>query len=381
MIKQPTTLTSISPRPELEHIRPVKHGGFRSTLEGQQILDFSANVNPFGPSPRVIEAIQNVPINQHPDPRATPLRQALAAQQGVEPHNVIVGNGSADLIYQLTIAYLRPNDRVVVVGPTFGEYAMAAAIMGAEVITTTSWNYQDDQRQFTFALDELVRLLEETQPRMLVLCNPNNPTSTYLPQEDVERIIQAAPNTLVMLDEAYIGFVEENRWRSNELLGCGNLFILRTMTKDYALTGLRVGYGLGAPDMITALEKVQPPWTVNALAQQGGLAALADQPFLHQSIESFNHSKHQLIDDLRHMGYDPIPPATLFFMVPVASAEMCAKCLLEQGMLVRDCTSFGLPTFIRIGPRTPEDNGRLLHAIATCKGACHTRARTVNGNS
>jgi histidinol-phosphate/aromatic aminotransferase/cobyric acid decarboxylase-like protein len=117
------------------------------------------------------------------------------------------------------------------------------------------------------------------------------------------------------------------------------------------------------------------------LAQQGGLAALADQPFLHQSIESFNHSKHQLIDDLRHMGYDPIPPATLFFMVPVASAEMCAKCLLEQGMLVRDCTSFGLPTFIRIGPRTPEDNGRLLHAIATCKGACHTRARTVNGNS
>jgi histidinol-phosphate aminotransferase len=356
-------MSSIIPRPALERVPCVPHGGHHSSLPPGDLLDFSANINPFGPSPRIWQAMQAVDIACHPDPRAAPLRHALAKHNDVDPAALLVGNGAADLIYQLATAYVRPGDQVLIVAPTFGEYAAAAAMMGAEVVHHWLQHAPDG-----FALDteRLTRDVQRHQPRMLFLCSPNNPTGTYYEQGAVEYLLRAAPHTLLVLDEAFVNFVADP-WRATDLLEHPNLLILRSMTKDYALTGLRVGYAMAAPEIIAALEKVQPPWSVNALAQAATLAALEDTDHLYNTLAQLAQSSTRLRAGLVAAGFAPLPSAAHFCLLPVHDAAAWHAALLERGILVRDCASFGLPQHIRIAARQIEENSRLLAALAECK--------------
>ena len=347
----------VQPRPEIEGVPAVAHGGFHSE-HATDWLDFSSNVNPFGPSPRIWDAMRAVPIGQHPDPRATPLREVLAAIENVSARRVIVGNGSVELIYHLAVAYLRAGDRVLVVAPTFGEYAAAAAIMGAPVVFYRTRAEVD----FEIDLDALLAEARACHPRLIFLCNPNNPTGKYLPREVVEKILGACPETLVVLDEAFVRFAS-NAWTSRELLGFDNLLVLRSLTKDYALTGLRVGYAIGSPDVIQAIEKVQPPWSVNTLAQVAAIAALRDEKHLRDSLATLAHAKDEFVRDLTRLGWRVIPSATNFFLVQAPSASELARQLRERKIVVRDGTPFGLPTFVRIATRKPEENTRLVSAL------------------
>ncbi len=348
----------IQPRPELARVPKVPHGGFDSARLGQALLDFSANVNPFGPSSRIWEAIREVPIGQHPDPRATPLRQRLAEIEGVNPRALLVGNGSIDLIYHLAVAYLLAGDRVLVVEPTFGEYAAAAAIMGAEIVV---WRARPESR-FEIDLDALLRTARQTHPRLIFLCNPNNPTGIYLRRDAVEAMRHACPDALLILDEAFVRFVPD-AWSSCDLIDSDRLIVLRSLTKDYALTGLRVGYAMASPSIIEAIETVQPPWSVNALAQAAALAALRDEDHLRASLLALARAKADLVDNLTQLGLLPLPSSVHFFLLPVRSAAEFAQRLLERNILVRDCTSFGLPTLVRIAARQPEDNARLVETM------------------
>lgn len=352
--------TAVMPRPELAAIAPIAHGGFSSDLPAG-LIDFSSNVNPFGPAPGVWPAIAAVAIERHPDPRAAPLRQFLAARDDVEPERVLVGNGSIELIYHLAVAYLRPGDRVLVVEPTFGEYAAAAAVMGAQVVR---WRTHPERR-FDLGLDGLVRLAHKTRPRLLFLCNPNNPTGTYHEREVVERLARCCPDTLLVLDEAFVRFIP-GAWSSHEL-AIGNLLALRSLTKEYALAGLRVGYARGAPQVIAALEKVQPPWSVNALAQVAAIAALQDEDHLLRSLAALAEAKAVFLPELRRIGFEPLPSRLHFFLLAVGAATEWRARLLSRGMLVRDCTSLGLPEHIRVAVRRPEENARLLAALAALK--------------
>ncbi len=347
----------IRPRPEIERVPPVTHGGFHSE-HATDWLDFSSNVNPFGPSPRIWDAMRAVPIGQHPDPRAAPLREVLAEVEGVDARQVLVGNGSVELIYHLAVAYLRVGDRVLVVEPTFGEYAVAAAIMGAEVIR---WRTRPEEN-FALDVDALLHLAHQVNPRLLFLCNPNNPTGTFLGRDAIEQLLRGCPDTLLVLDEAFIRFVAD-AWSSRELLAFDNLLVLRSLTKDYALTGLRVGYARAAPTIIEALEKVQPPWSVNALAQAAAIAALHDKAHLRDSLAALAHAKDTFIRDLTRVGWRVIPSATNFFLMQVPSASELARQLRERKIVVRDCTSFGLPAFVRIATRKPEENARLVSVL------------------
>lgn len=365
------------PRLEIERIPCVTHGGFHSSLPQENLLDFSANINPFGPSPRIWDAMRQVPISQHPDPRAMPLRHALAACQGVDPAALLVGNGAVDLIYQLAVAYLRPSDQVLVVAPTFGEYAAAATMMGAAVITYPTFpaggHCVDGGVQCVASLpnplpnlDALLLQAQQICPRMLFICNPNNPTGTYLDRASIEAVLNACPDTLLVLDEAFVNFVAAP-WCACDLLNYGNLLILRSMTKDYALTGLRLGYAIAAPEVIAALEKVQPPWSVNALALAAGMAALEDKEHLSTSLVALAEAKAELVDALVGMGLPPLPSSVHFFLLPVHSASAWQRALLQHNILVRDCMSFGLPAFIRIATQQPAVNARLLEAMLVCK--------------
>jgi histidinol-phosphate aminotransferase len=349
----------IAPRPELAGIEAVPHGGFADTIG--DVLDFSANVNPFGPSPRVWEALCAVALGRHPDPRAAPARQFLAAREDVDPARLLVGNGSIELIYNLAVAYLRPGDRVLVAEPTFGEYAAAARIMGAEVLHWRS----DPEQDFALDVDGLARLALRARPRLLFLCNPNNPTGNYLPREAVEYLVDTLPETLIVLDEAFVRFIA-GAWTSRDL-AAGNLLVLRSLTKDYALTGLRVGYARGPRGVIAALEKVQPPWSVNAMAQAATIAALQDEEHFQRSLAALAEAKHAFVRDLAAIGLAPLPSRLYFFLVQVGAAPIWKQRLLQRGMLVRDCTSFGLPGYIRVAVRRPAENARLVAGLAALR--------------
>lgn len=352
----------IPPRPELAGVPQVPHGGFDGAVGATEILDFSANVNPFGPPPRVAAVLRDVPLARHPDPRAMPLRRLLASQIGCDPDEVLVGNGSVDLIYQLAVAYLRPGDRVLIAGPTFGEYAAAAAVMGADVHTITA------AAENGFAPDRaaLQAAVRELQPRLLFLCNPNNPTGAYLDQAAVANLLAGCPQTLLVLDEAYAGFVAAP-WPATALLPAGNLLVLRSLTKDYALTGLRLGYAVGTAATIRALATVQPPWSVNAFAQAAGLAALNDPAYVRDTLAQLAAAKEDLVAALVAAGFRPLPSPVNYFVLPVRSAPVATRLLYERGLRVRDCSSFGLPEYVRIATQRPAANQRLAAALTDLK--------------
>ena len=350
-----------APRPELQAIEPVPHGGYTSRTGDAAVLDFSSNVNPYGHSPRIWSAIRDVPLDRHPDPTAALLRRRLAESNGVSADEVLVGNGSIELLYALALAYLRAGDRVVVVGPTFGEYAKAAAMMGATVVA-----WRNEEEPFAVSVAALARHLREVRPTMVFLCNPNNPTGQRLDEDAVRVIAESCGDGLLVLDEAFIRFVRPPLVVRGDARAA-NVLVLRSMTKDYALTGLRLGYALASRDVLAAMAKVQPPWSVNALAQAAGVAALDDEAHLRSSMAAVARAKESLVARVERLGLPVVPSQVHYFLVRVPSARVCAEGLLRSGILVRDGTSFGLPHHVRIATRRPEENRELVRALAAWK--------------
>jgi L-threonine-O-3-phosphate decarboxylase len=353
----------LSPRPEVMAIPPVHHGALDYTeleqlgLAPEAVLDFSVNSNPYGPSPRVSEVLARVPLDRYPDRESLALRRALASRLNLSPTQILVGNGTAELLWLVALAFLRPEDRGLVIGPTFGEYRRAAALMGARVETWTA----PPEREFAVNPEEVDQCLQETEPRLVFVCNPNNPTGSVLPLETMAAWADAHPQTLFVVDEAYLAFA--CGLGSALTLDRDNILVLRSMTKDYALAGLRLGYAVGHGWMIAALSRVRPAWNVNALAQAAGLAALGDEAHRQQSLQALAQAREELVAGLAESGLPPLPSATHFFLVRVGDGSAFRQTLLQQGILVRDCASFGLPAYVRIATRRPEENARLLEAI------------------
>ncbi|GAB4535229.1 MAG: histidinol-phosphate transaminase [Anaerolineae bacterium] len=350
-------------RPEVAVTSPACHGALdyaeleRLGLDADEVLDFSVNSNPYGPSPAVRQALADVPLERYPDREALALRRALADRLGLSPEQIVIGNGTAELLWLVALAFLRPGDRVLIIAPTFGEYERAAALMGASV---ELWTAQPER---TFAVEpgQVGQRLKDLAPRLVFLCNPNNPTGTVLPLESISAWAEAHPATLFVVDEAYLAFAPGQRSALNAALD--NILVLRSMTKDYALAGLRLGYAAGHPSVITALRRVLPAWNVNALAQAAGMAALNDEAHLRKSLEALGRARQTLVADLRRLGLSPLPSAVHFFLVRVGDGCAFRQALLQQGILVRDCASFGLPAYVRIATRRPEENERLVYAV------------------
>jgi histidinol-phosphate aminotransferase len=175
-------------------------------------------------------------------------------------------------------------------------------------------------------------------------------------------ILSAARDSLVILDEAYIAFTEDT-WVSTNLVEGNNLVILRSMTKDYALAGLRLGYAIAAEPIISVLKRVRPPWNVSSVAQVAGIYALKTDGYLEECRTRIKEAKEFLVEGLKRLGLSPLPSSTNFFLVKVGDAARLRQTLLEEGILVRDCTSFGLPDYIRLAPRSIAECQRLLSAI------------------
>ena len=214
------------------------------------------------------------------------------------------------------------------------------------------------------------RRFADLRPRLAFLCTPNNPTGCTLPLEMLAKWAREHPATLFVVDEAYLAFAPGSRSALD--LGADNVLVLRSMTKDYALAGLRLGYAAGPEGIVSALARIRPPWNVNALAQAAGLAALADGEHIRRSLGELARARGHLVADLEALGLTVLPSAVHFFLVEVGNAAATRAGLLQGGMLVRDCTSFGLPAFVRVATRRPEENERL---VAAWRGLLESQGR------
>jgi len=331
-------------------------------LTPEEVLDFSVSSNPFAPPPRVKKILNSVAVTCYPDSEATELRQCLSERLGVAPANIQAGNGSIELIRLIAWAYFRRGDSVLIPEPTFGEYEVACQIVGSEAFK--QWGKAEEG--FAPRIEETVNLIKQRHPAGVFICNPNNPTGNYLSRQEVETILDSCEDGLLILDEAFIAFADEG-WSSVNLISQGNLIIVRSMTKDYALAGLRLGYAIANQEIIDSLRKVCPPWNVNVMAQKAGVAALEDTDYLEQCKQKVRQAKQFLIGELHRIGFTSVPSKANFFLVKVGNGKRFRAALLRHGILVRDCASFGLPEYVRIAPRTIPECQKLITTIRTLK--------------
>lgn len=359
----------------IKNLRPCAHGGEvldaagKSGFKREEILDFSSSVNPLGPSRKALEAVKNSfkEIPAYPDSNSNELRQAIADHfNGLSKGNVVVGNGSTELMYLFAEAFMKKGDTAVIPAPTFGEYESAVRKTGE----TPKFVRLDKN----FNVDADVFAREMAGAKIVFLCNPNNPTSILIPTETLRGIIEQAleQDTLVFLDEDFLEFVENEKAlsRINKIKAYPNLFILRSFTKIFGLTGLRVGYGLASEEIINVLLCAKIPWNVNCLAQAAAVAALKDEKHLRVTRELIKKEKAFLSTELEKIkSFKVFTPDANFFFIDIRKSGLTAtklkNKLLHQGILIRDCTSFREldPYYIRVAVKTRVENERLIEAL------------------
>ncbi|HKM59508.1 MAG TPA: threonine-phosphate decarboxylase CobD [Candidatus Bathyarchaeia archaeon] len=362
-------------RDSMKNFKPCVHGGEvfeaagKSGLRREEILDFSSSVNPLGPSKKALEAARKAfsEIPAYPDSNSNELRQAIAGHfTEINKNNVVVGNGSTELMYLFAEAFLRKDEIALIPAPTFGEYESAVRKRGETA------KFVKLDRNFNINTETFNR--EMADAKIVFLCNPNNPTSMLIPNQTITAIVDRAmeQDTLVFLDEDFLEFVENEKTLTliGKIKRYPNLFILRSFTKIFGLTGLRVGYGIASEEIINVLSCAKIPWNVNCLAQAAAVEALKDEEHLRATRELIKKEKGQLLAELGKFGSFKVYPADAnFFFINIrktglTATELAGK-LLAQGILIRDCTSFRRldQYYIRVAVKTHSENERLIEAL------------------
>jgi histidinol-phosphate aminotransferase len=342
--------------------RPIEEVARELGLPADSIIKLASNENPFGPSPLAQAAMQKAlaGVNLYPDGNAFYLKRKLAAKLGVEPANLILGNGSNEIIEFVGHALLTPSTDVVVSQYCFAVYPIVTALFGANLITVPAKNYGHD-------LPAMLRAITP-HTRIVFVANPNNPTGTLVPREEVIRFVNDVPdNVLLVMDEAYIDFLDDPL-DLIPLVRQGtrpNLILMRTFSKIYGLAGLRIGYGIGHPDFVAVLEKIRQPFNINLLAQTAALAALDDTEHVRKTrLNNFAGLKF-FEQAFRNLKLEFIPSAANFILVRVGKGQKVFEALQKQGVIVRPMGGYQLPEWIRITVGTPQENERCLTALKT----------------
>jgi histidinol-phosphate aminotransferase len=330
------------------------------------ITKLGSNENPLGASPKVIEAVRaSLPgMSLYPDGSSRVLRRALAERFGLEPDQIMVGNGSDEVLLLIAAAFLNPGEKVLISENTFSEYEFASRVMDGAVVKIPLKDNRYDIAAFRKKLS--------LKPKLVFLCNPNNPTGSYFTHAELEALLAAAPpRTLVVVDEAYCEYADAPDFpRSLELLKAyPNLVISRTFSKIFGMAGLRLGYAFAHPLIIRETARVKTPFNVNLPVQAGAVAALADEEFRARSIANNREGRAFLEKELgaRKLRYVPTQANFICFRVPRPAVDVCED-MLKQGLIARALKSFGMDHWIRITIGTPEQNRRFLDALDAALG-------------
>lgn len=362
-------------RETLRGFKPCVHGAEvigaaeESGLAPDEVLDFSSSVNPLGPSQKALDSITEslAQIAAYPDSNSNQLREVIAANfDGLDKGNVVVGNGSTELMYLFAETFLNKGEVALMPAPTFGEYESAVRKAGGIP------KFSRLNGDFQISLDSFIREMKGV--KIVFLCNPNNPTGKTLPKPTLTTIVESALNqgTLVFLDEDFLEFVQDEQAHSliSKIKQYPNLLILKSFTKIYGLTGLRVGYGIASKEIINVLLCAKLPWNVNCLAQSAAVAALKDIEHLKVTLELIKKEKAWLFSELGKVeGFRFELPDANFFFIDIEKSGLTAaelkRRLLAEGILIRDCSSFqGLDGFhVRIAVKTHGENEQLIEAL------------------
>lgn len=351
-------------------IAPYQPGKPISELERElgitDIVKLASNENPLGASPKALSAAHAAldEISLYPDGNGFALKQALVQRYGVTLDQVVLGNGSNDLLELAARAFLTAGDKAVFSEHAFAVYPLAIQAVGATGICVPAKNYGHD-------LDAMRKAAIEQGAKMIFLANPNNPTGTYLTGESLYAFLSALPeNILVVLDEAYNEYLPvECRYDSVSWLGeFRNLLISRTFSKAYGLASLRVGYGLGDAQVVDMLNRVRHPFNVNSMAQAAAVAALDDSEFVQQTFEVNLSGMKQLTAGLQALGLEYIPSYGNFISFRIADAANVYRRLLESGVIVRPIANYAMPDYLRVSIGLEAQNQKFLSALKQILG-------------
>ena len=340
----------VKPRTALDGLKVCEHGGERIKNKKNGILDFSVNLNPYGPPVFIANAIQEAieELSLYPETECSALREQIARKYDREENEILVAAGSSELIPLVALTFVK--QRVLIPEHTYGEYETAATMMGAKIERVAMPALRINPG---LILDKMM------QDDVVFICNPNNPTGQYLGKTEIELMVEEAErvDALLVFDEAYVDFVG-NAFPSPDLRS-PNIIILRSLTKSFAIQGVRIGYAISSADHITEMRKIKVPWSVSVFAQKIGAAVLGSKgdEFLAQTREKIEKSKRR-IEDACGIHSD-----ANYYSLDVGNSRDVKRALLKEGIMVRDCTSFGLPSHIRFSVKRDEENELLLHHL------------------
>ncbi|MBP5856482.1 histidinol-phosphate transaminase [Marivibrio halodurans] len=324
----------------------------------------SANENPLGCSPAAVEAFRAAAphLNRYPEGGSVELRQAIGAVHGLDPAHIVCGAGSDELITLLIRAYAGPGDEVLYSRHGFLMYPITARTVGAVPVAAPESNLATDVDQM------LAHVTERT--RIVFVANPNNPTGSWVPARDLERLRAGLPeHVLLVLDSAYAEYVEADGYDDGRrLVEAGrNTVMTRTFSKIYGLAALRLGWCYAPANVVDVLNRLRSPFNINAAAQAAGLAAVRDQDFVKRSIAENAAQRLRLTQSLQQLGLDVPPSVCNFVLAGFADEETATAAnayLLSRGVIVRVMAAYGLPRYLRVTVGTSEEVTRLLDGIA-----------------
>jgi len=326
----------------------------------KEIIKLASNENPLGPSPKAMEAIKKnlSSANRYPDSQGYYLKKKIARYLNVKATNIVLGNGSDELIDIIIKTFVQDNENIITADITFLEYKIISQVNARSIITVPL-------RYFKYDLEAMKRKIDKNT-KLVFIANPNNPTGTYVTKFEFEDFMRDLPdNVLLVLDEAYDTFIDVDDFPSGlNYIQNKNVIVLKTFSKAYGLAGLRIGYGLANAELVSYMEKVRQPFNVNILAQVAATAALEDKKFLRKTRKTILRGKEYLYRCLTKLGIAYVPSVANFILMDVGKNGISVfKDMLRHGVIVRDMDQYGLTNFIRVTIGTKKENERFIKVL------------------
>lgn len=338
--------------------KPIEETARELGADAVDIIKLASNENPLGPSPKALAAMRATLDCAHlyPDGGGYYVRNALSEKLGIAPENIILGNGSNEIIEFLGHAFLERGDEVITSRHAFVAYKLIAAVFGAETKEAASPDYRHH-------LDAMLEALT-SKTRLIFIANPNNPTGTLVSQREIDQFMSRVPDDIVVaFDEAYYEYVDRPPDMLRFVRDGKNIIVLRTFSKIHGLAGLRLGYGIARPELIQVLQKTREPFNVNGLAQAAGVAALQDEGHQRETKRVTEEGRAYLQKEFKAMKLDYLPSAANFVLVKVGDGHRTFKELLDRRIIVRALKGYHLPEWIRVSVGTMEQNRKCVAAL------------------
>ena len=338
--------------------KPIEETARELGVDPSGIIKLASNENPLGPSPRALEAMRAALEHAHlyPDGSGFYLRKAIAAKVHLSPENVILGNGSNEVIEFLGHAFLNPGDDVVTCQYAFIVYKLLATAFGLRTIETPTPDYHQN-------LDATLEAIT-AKTRIVFIPNPNNPTGTLISHQAIDDFMSKVPeNIIVVFDEAYFEFLDDPPDTLGFIRDGRNVVVLRTFSKIHGLAGIRIGYAIAPFELIDVLHRTRQPFNANSIAQAGAIAALDDEAHLRETKRVIDEGRAYLQAQFANMQIQFVPAVANFLMVNVADGCAVFQRLLQRKIIVRPLKGYGLPEWIRVSVGTMDENKNLIAAL------------------